>query len=111
MKDTRRDPSMPVDKNVLKVRIYGTEYAIRSQADVQYMKSVAEYVDSKMRDVDKNIQDESSFKVAILASLNIADELFKERGEKDALKRHLEEKINQINRLIDQQLPSETKIP
>ena len=88
------------DKNILKVRIYGAEYPVRGQVDASYIKSVAEYVDKKMRKVDKNVRVDSSLKVAILASLNITDELFRERTEKD----QLEDKINKLNALIDRQL-------
>ena len=95
---------MSSDKNVLKVRIYGAEYSIRGQADANYIKAVAEYVDKKMREVDNNFRVDSSIKVAILASLNIADELFRERAEKDEIRTQLEDKIKEINSLIDRQL-------
>ena len=92
------------DKNVLKVRIYGAEYSIRSQEDVNRIKDVAEYVDSKMREVDQNVRVDSSLKVAILASLNITDELFREREDKEKLRDKLENKIEELNRLLDQRL-------
>jgi len=88
------------DKNVLKVRIYGAEYSIRGEADANYIKAIAEYLDSKMRDVDKNVRVDSSLKVAILASLNIANELFRERQEKI----QLEDKLKELNALIDRQI-------
>lgn len=96
------------DKNVLKVRIYGAEYSIRGQADANYIQSVAEYLDSKMREVDKNVRVDSSLKVAILASLNITDELFRERKEKEALRTQLEDKLKTLNSLIDEQLTDKT---
>ncbi len=95
---------MSSDKNVLKVRIYGAEYSIRGHADANYIKAVAEYVDNKMREVDSNFRVDSSLKVAILASLNIADELFRERAEKEEIRTQLEDKIKEINSLIDRQL-------
>lgn len=92
------------DKNVLKVRIYGAEYPIRGLADEDYIKTVAEYVDHKMREIDKKVRVDSSLKVAILASLNIADELFRERNEKDVIRTELEDKIKKLNAMIDKQL-------
>jgi cell division protein ZapA len=100
---------MSSDKNVLKVRIYGAEYSIRGHADSNYIKAVAEYVDNKMREVDKNIRVDSSLKVAILASLNIADELFRERADKEKIHTELEDKIKEINTLIDRQLKDDKK--
>jgi cell division protein ZapA len=97
------------DKNVLNVRIYGAEYSIRGQADANYIKAIAEYVDKKMRDVNTNVRVDSSLKVAILASLNITDELFKERAEKERLRTQLEDKIKKLNTLIDRQLSSKSE--
>jgi len=96
------------DKNVLKVRIYGAEYSIRGEADANYIKAIAEYLDSKMRDVDKNVRVDSSLKVAILASLNIADELFRERQEKEHLRIQLEDKLKELNALIDRQISDDS---
>ncbi len=95
---------MESDKNVLKVRIYGAEYLIRGQADVNYMQSVAEYVNDKMLEIDQTIRTDSSLKVAILATLNITDELFRERSESEAIRNELETKIRELNLLIDRQL-------
>jgi cell division protein ZapA len=97
------------EKNVLTVRIYGTEYLIRGQADVNYMQSVAEYVNNKMLEIDHTSRVDSSLKVAILATLNIADELFRERGEKEQLRTELEKKMQQLNELIDRQLSPDSE--
>jgi cell division protein ZapA len=97
------------EKNVLKVRIYGAEYLIRGQADVNYMQSVAEYVNNKMLEIDQNSRVDSSLKVAILATLNIADELFREREEKERLRNDLEKKMQQLNELIDRQFSPDSE--
>ena len=99
---------MGSDKNVLKVRIYGAEYTIRGQADAEYIKTVTEYVDSKMLEVDKTVRVDSSLKVAILASLNIADELFRERAEKERIKSDLEDKLQRLKEMIDHRLSDTT---
>jgi cell division protein ZapA len=74
---------MNEDQNVIKVQIFGGEYKIRGQADPDYITEVARYVDSKMREINEKLAVASLGKVAILASLNLADELFKERREKE----------------------------
>lgn len=95
---------MKSDKNVLKVRIYGAEYPVRSDEDINHIKKVAEYVDKKMREVDNNVRVDSSLKIAILASLNITDELFRALEDKNMLRIQLEDKIKKLNEQIDQQL-------
>ena len=92
------------DFNVLKVNIYGTEYPIKGNTDTEYIEKVADYVDKKMREVDQSIAVASTLKVAILAALNIADELFKERTEKEGLAHDFEDKIRKLSLLLDENL-------
>jgi cell division protein ZapA len=79
--------------SVLKVNIFGTEYPIKSDADtdVEYVRRVAQYVDHKMREVDQSTSVKTSLKVAILAALNITDELFQERAQAAELKARIAE--------------------
>ena len=88
------------EKKTLRVNIYGTEYPIRGIADEEYIMKVAEYVDAKMREIDQKVAVKSALKVAILAALNITDELFRERLEKGESLDRYEKKIDKLlNRL------------
>jgi cell division protein ZapA len=87
---------MEQEKKTVRVNIYGTEYPIRGVADEQYIRRVAEYVDEKMREVDKKIAVKSALKVAILAALNITDELFKAISEKEELVEQYEKRIKTL---------------
>jgi len=71
----------------VRVNIYGREYSIRGEGDPSYVTEIAHYVDMKMRQMTDNITMASSAKVAILAALNITDELF----QKDRQLNELEE--------------------
>lgn len=99
---------MSDEYNILKVNIYGTEYPIKGTTDVEYIKKVAQYVDSKMREVNKNISIDSSLKVSILAALNITDELFKakEKSTTSISGSELDEKIKKLNEDLDECLKS-----
>ncbi|MFQ5706172.1 MAG: cell division protein ZapA [bacterium] len=101
---------MNQDNNVLKINIYGTEYPIKGDAETnrEYIQKVAEYVDQKMREIDQNTQSKSSLKVAILAALNITDELFREREEKDLLNANIGGKIKNLSNLLDHYLKDTT---
>ena len=94
--------------NILKVNIYGTEYPIKGTTDVEYIKKVAQYVDSKMREVNKNISIDSSLKVSILAALNITDELFKERekGTTSISESEVSERLKKLSIDLDECLTS-----
>jgi cell division protein ZapA len=87
-------------RNVVKVNIFGTEYPIKGDSDADYVQDVASYVNNKMIEIEKSLTAKSLIKVAILAALNIADELYKERGEKIRLLSALEEKSHSLNEKI-----------
>src|SRR6266487_2680381 len=73
---TRRngmDTSTPTP--TIKVEIYNQTYNIRSDGDTEYIVQLAEFVDSRMREISSGTLTVDSLKVAILAALHIADEL------------------------------------
>ena len=65
----------------VKVSIYGTEYPVKGDADPAYIEEVADYVDGKMREVARSLTVKSTTKVAVMAALNITDELFNARRD------------------------------
>lgn len=87
------------------VKIFGSEYTIRASQDPGYLKELADYVDAKMREIASGGM-ASSTKVAVLAALNITDELKSlERGivtadDSDKLEDIKEEYTNRAAALI-----------
>jgi cell division protein ZapA len=94
---------MEQEGGILKINIYGTEYPIKSdsEANADYIRQVAQYVDRKMREIDQSTLAKSSLKVAILAALNITDELFQERNSKKSLMTEVEDKIRNLSDSLD----------
>ena len=64
---------------VVSVEIQGLRYPIRSDLDEQYIVRLAAYVDAKMQRATNEVPTGESMKIAVLAALNIADELFRVR--------------------------------
>lgn len=60
--------------NAIAVDIYDQTYNLRGD-DVEYIRRLADIVDSKMRAVASHGKTVDSLRVAVLAALNIADEL------------------------------------
>ncbi len=94
-----------LDNNTVQVTIYGKTYTIKGKADSSYISGVANYVDMKMREVEEgaNAAQEEG-KVAILAGMNITDELFAARQEKDKIENRIEERVQALTELIDETL-------
>src|SRR6476660_9918360 len=59
----------------IRVEIYNQSYNIRSDGDSDYLTKLADFVDSRMREISSGTLTVDSLKVAILAALHIADEL------------------------------------
>jgi cell division protein ZapA len=91
-------------KNVVQVQIFGHSYTIRGEADQDYIMGVAAYVDRKMREITEKLPVASLSKVAILASLNIADELFKERAQHEQSQELLDRRAARLNAVLDELL-------
>lgn len=64
----------PVNDNSIAVDIYDQTYNLRGQ-DTEYIRRLADMVNSKMRAVASHGKTVDSLRVAVLAALNIADEL------------------------------------
>ncbi len=76
--------------NMVHVEIFGQSYALRAGEDPGYLQRLAHLVDEHMREVAKAAGAVDSVRVAVLAALNIADELMQARasgGKEEALAR------------------------
>lgn len=62
------------------VEIFGQSYAIRAGAEPGYVEQLAAYVDGQMKEIGRSGGAVDSLRVAVLAALNVADELFQERA-------------------------------
>ena len=93
--------------NYVKVNIHGQEYTVKAQADPDYIKNVAKYVNEKMDEVERSLPNkQASIRVAILAAMNITDELFSNNLEKNKLQKNIQTKTNLLIREIDKELSS-----
>ncbi len=94
-------------KQTVTVNIYGEDYPIRGDADSDYIIQVASYLDAKMREVAQRNGNKSPSKVAILAALNITDELFRARNASSTEVKNIEEKTQTILEWLETKLPSQ----
>jgi len=93
-----------LDPRSVTVVIYGHEYTLKGEAEPDYVERVAEFVDRKMREVAGNPALVSTTKIAILAAINIADELFRERRKRQEALAMLDDKTGQIAALLEKEM-------
>ena len=96
---------MTEESNQVQISIFGQEYSVKAPADPDYIKKIAEYLDDKMREVQSGFSTtQSSTRIAILAGMNITDELFTARKSDESDSTEVEEKISSLIELIDDSL-------
>ncbi|MCK5521452.1 MAG: cell division protein ZapA [Candidatus Marinimicrobia bacterium] len=94
------------DKSVT-VNIYGEDYNIRGKAESAFIEKVADYVDNKMQEIGANIASTSAtHRIAILAAMNIAGELFQTLDEKKIILNTVNEKSEKLITAIEESLDS-----
>jgi len=71
------------EKTKTVVRIAGKEYTLIADLPEEYIHKVAIYVDKKMSEVSRRRSDLSTAMAAVMAAVNIADEVMELRGEKE----------------------------
>ena len=57
------------------VEIFGQTYNVRADGDSSYIHDLARFVDSRMKEVAERTATVDTTKIAILAALNISDDL------------------------------------
>jgi cell division protein ZapA len=88
----------------IQVEIYNQTYSIRSDGDNEYVMRLAEYVDSKMREIASGTLTADSLKVAILASLYIADEYHRLKQQIQSTDKQLAARSSECAELLDKVL-------
>ncbi len=80
------------------VEIFGERYSLRSDDAPEHLIRVAEYVDSKFRELMQLSPMLAPSKAAVLVSVNLADELFKSHEE---ARRREGDMLARIDELVD----------
>lgn len=86
----------------VKVKIYGSEYSIKGDADPEYIQRLAEYLNNRMVETGKNLSSGNVLQIAILAALNIADEYFQLQGMKGDVSGELEQKAKALISMLEE---------
>ena len=90
----------------MKIEIYDQPYNLYAEENEEYLQELASFVDAKMRAVAEASRTADSLKVAVLAALNIADELFMARTREEQLvgplRSRVEKCVSLVERAIEQ---------
>ena len=96
---------MALNPKVLKVNILGQDYVVRSSAGQKYLNEVSAFLNNKMEEIKASgIDDSQQLRIAILAAMNITDELFTYRKEKKKFVDKVEAKTIAITEFIENRI-------
>ena len=88
----------------ISIEILGHQYSIRTDGDENYVQRIADYVNSKSKEVMETTKTVTTLDVVIMAAFNLTDELFQERAAKEAVCRSVEEESRRLAHAIESQL-------
>jgi cell division protein ZapA len=88
----------------VKIEIYDQAYNVNADQNEEHLQELAAYVDAKMREVATATRMVDSLKVAVLASLNIADELFMLRDRQHEIDGPLRKRVEKCVALVEKAL-------
>ncbi len=74
------------------VEIFGEVYNVRGSDENGYLQELANLVDRKMREVAEHVKGDTA-RIAILAALNLADELFQIQNRQEGERVEIREKV------------------
>ena len=87
-------------KTSVKVEILGESYAIRSEADPEHTRAVAQHLDRSIRQILAGGSVIEVNRAAILAALQITSELFLEREANQSMTASMQELSGEVRRLL-----------
>jgi cell division protein ZapA (FtsZ GTPase activity inhibitor) len=77
---------------------------VRSDADEGYVETLARHVHERIEEVQSTSRPASMQSLAVLAALNIAGELFRERQRRQSLKAKVRERSSAVLALLDKEV-------
>ena len=85
------------------VEILGNEYVLRSEAGEERVRQVAELLNQRLEEVLSANKTSSTLSAAVLAALNITNELLQLRDQQEKLFQEIEAKTERLLLLIEEQ--------
>jgi cell division protein ZapA len=86
------------------VEIFGAVYNVRGDDDDGYLQNLADLVDRKMREIAQHVRPGDTTRIAILAALNLADELSQAQSRQEGERVEIKEKVEELTRKLSRAL-------
>jgi cell division protein ZapA len=92
-------------KHVMYVQIMGHDYPIEANTgDDLYVNRLAQFVEERMKEIRDESKVVDSYKLAVMAAMNVSDELFRLKDNKGSHVKDFDEKADALIKLLDSAL-------
>jgi cell division protein ZapA (FtsZ GTPase activity inhibitor) len=93
-----------VAENKVIVNIFGEEYPITASSDPADISRIADFVDTRMKELSKISRSKSRDKVAILTAMSLASELLEKSEDIDTLESDFSSRLDKLVNRLDEAL-------
>jgi len=93
---------MPELNQTTNVEILGEEYKIKSDISPEEMQNLAQYVNTKIGEIRNKAANIPLLRIAVLACLNISEELFAVKKQLDETQNLMEDETIKILKMLDE---------
>jgi cell division protein ZapA len=85
----------------VEVQILGQSYSIKTDEEEEYIKTLAKYIDEKLKEIYNIVPSITQTKATVMAAFGIADELFKIKMQQKNLDKLIDEKTKILSGFLD----------
>lgn len=85
----------------VEVQILGQSYSIRTDEKEEYIKSLAKYIDEKLKEIYSVAPSINQSRALVMSAFGIADELFKLKAELQQIDKVIEEKTKILSGFLE----------
>ena len=96
--------------NAIEVDVFGQRLSLQGNADENYVHELAQYVEGQMNTIAGSLTTSTPTKVAILAAINIADQLFTQESRRQAGEAEVERRATGLLECIDKQIGTDSAL-
>ena len=96
--------------NAIEVDVFGQRLSLQGNADENYVQELVQYVEGQMNTIAGNLTTSTPTKVAILAAINIADQLFTQESRRQAGEAEIERRATGLLECIDKQIGTDSAL-
>ena len=90
----------------IEIDVYGQRLALHPHEDEEYVQELARYVEEQMHSVAQGLTRSTPTKIAILAAMNIANQLFQQERRREAGEAEIARRADGLLSCIDSRLES-----